>query len=270
MPGAGVLPAIIILLLSLASPAAAKQAAFTLQSDTIRTEVGDLLAQADGAQRSFNNRKALALYSEALSIESRNADILWRVSRSYIEVGEHLPSATDQDRHKQLEMYEEALAAAARSIAADDDNSMAYTYHAIALSRVALFKGFWEYVGILKDTRKDLQKAIAIDSTNHLAYYALGMACFRGSERPWIFRWPLGIAWANTEQALRNFKKASTLRGDLIKYQLACARVLVAEGEYESARGYLNHIPNLQTLEEDDEQCRREAQELLDRIKDED
>ena len=269
MPGVGVVPAIIILLLFASSPAAAKQAAFTLEPDTIKTEVGDLIAQADGAQRNFNNRKALALYSEALAIESRNADILWRVSRSYLEVGEHLPSATDQDRTKQLEMYEEALAAAARSITADDDNSMAYTYHALALSRVGLFKGFWEYVGILKDTRKDLKKAIAIDSTNHLAYYALGMACFRGSERPWIFRWPLGIAWANTEQALRNFEKASILRGDLIKYQLACARVLVTEGEYDRARVYLDRIPELQTLEEDDEQCRREAKELLDRIKDE-
>jgi len=270
MPGGGVVPAIIILLLSLPSPAAAQQAALTLAPDTTRTEVGDLIAQADGAQRNFNNRKALALYSEALAIESRNPDILWRVSRSYLEVGEHLPSATDQDRQKQLEMYEEALAAAARSIAADDDNSMAYTYHAIALSRVGLFKGFWEYVGILKDTRKDLKKAIAIDSTNHLAYYALGMACLRGSERPWIFRWPLGIAWANTEQALRYFEKASMLRGDLIKYQLACARVLVTDGEYDRARVYLRRISELQTMEEDDEQYRREATELFDRIKDED
>ena len=59
------------------------------------------------------------------------------------------------------------------------------------------------------------------------------------------------------------------LRGDLIKYQLACARVLVTEGEYDRARVYLDRIPELQTLEEDDEQCRREAKELLDRIKDE-
>ena len=237
--------------------------------DSTRSQVSVLLAQADGAVRDFDNKRALALYSEALAMESGNADILWRISRSFVDIGEHLPSATDAEKQKQLEMYEHALEIAGESVAADDKNSMAYTYHAIALSRVALFKGFWEYVGILKDIKVDLEKAIALDSTNHLAYYSLGMACLKAAERPWIFRWPMGIGWANTARALKNLEKAASLRQDMIRYQLASARALVEEGDYPSARVRLLQIPLLRTRDENDEQYRREARELLDRIKDE-
>ena len=225
--------------------------------------------QAEGAQRGFDSRKALVLYSEALTLESMNAEILWRMSRAYVDVGEHLPSVTDDEKQKQLAMYERALKTAAQGIAADGNNSMAYTCHAIALGKVAHFKGFWEYVGMLKDMKLDLEKAIALDSANHLAYYALGMACLKGSERPWMFRWPLGIGWANTERALKDLEKATSLRQDLIRYQLACARASVEEGNYDHARAHLLRIPLLQTQEEDDEQYRREAKELFERIKDE-
>ncbi|MBI2618588.1 MAG: hypothetical protein HYW57_00730 [Ignavibacteriales bacterium] len=229
--------------------------------------VTDLLAQAnDLAQNRFDNKKALALYSEALLLESANSEILWRISRSYIEIGEHLPTLSDEDKEEQLRMYEKGLEFADRSVAANPMSSMAFTTRAIARGRVALFTGLWGSVGMMKDIRADLHQALAFDSTNHLAFYALGATHMKVIEKPWILRWPLGLGWGSRGRAIALFEQAIVLKWDFIGYRLACARAYFEEGDYGRARAHLSLIPMLPTQDEDDGRYRAEARELLTRI----
>jgi len=210
-------------------------------------------------------------FSESLlTIEAGNADLLWHISQAYVDIGEHLPTASDEEKDLQLAAYEKALDFAGRSVIADPRNSMALTRRAIAVGHISLFKGLWETVGLLKDMRSDLDRAVAIDSTNHLGIFWLGRTHMRVTDRPWIFRWPLGLGWGSRTEALRLFERAIGLRGDIIEYRIEYAKGLVDEGEYEKARVQLLLIPNLPTQDEDDERYRREAHELYALIKDED
>ncbi len=239
-----------------------------VSDSALANPVPDLLAEAnDLAQNRFENTKALALYSEALLYESTHAEILWRISRSYVDIGEHIIPLTEEDEERQLGMYEKAFAFADRSVAVDPKSSMAFTRRAIARSRVALFTGFWGSVGMMKDIRADLEQAIALDSTNHLAFYALGATHVKVIEKPWILRWPLGLGWGNREEAGVMFQRAIDLKPDFVCYRLAGAREYVEEGEYEKARAHLSLIPMLPNQDEDDERYRLEAKELLTRIK---
>ncbi len=232
-------------------------------------QVHALLAEAnDVALNQFDSRRALALYSEALSLTGMDAEILWRISRAYIDIAEQLPADTDEEQEAQLSMFEKALEFAEKSATVDPGNSMALTQRAIARVRVTLYKGLWESVGLLNRVREDLEQALQLDSTNHLAYYTLAATHMKVIEKPWIIRWPLGLGWGDRDVAIALFESAIALRWDLISYRLACARAYVEEGEYERARAHFSLIPMLRPQNRGDDNARREAFATLDRIRD--
>jgi len=238
--------------------------------DSVHYVARDLIRQGTVfADTYFDNRTALSFYNRALKLESTNSELLWHISQAYVDIAEHLPAVSDEEKEAQLAMFEQALEFSEKSVTADTSNSMALTRRALARNRVSLFQGFWGTVGLYKKSRADLIKAIELDSLNDLAHFVLGMTHQHVAEKPWILRWPLGLAWASHAKALQHLEKAVMIRGDMIEYRLEFARALIEEEDYEQARTQLRVIPNLPTHDEDDDQFRREARELLESIKDE-
>jgi FimV-like protein len=232
------------------------------------SRVDQLIAQGNNfSEKAFENQKALDIYQQALVLEPNNYEILWRISRSLVDLGEHLPSGTDAEKAKQLEMYEKSREFANKAIAANANGAMGYTRRAIANGRIALFKGVWESLDLVKQVKADCEKAIALDPNDAASYYVLGRTHMKVCEKPKIVRWPLGLGWANLDDAVKNLEKAISLRSGFIMYHLDCARAYVEDSEYEKARTHLNTIPSLATMDEDDGQFRKEAADLLEKIK---
>jgi tetratricopeptide (TPR) repeat protein len=232
------------------------------------SRVDQLIAQGNNySEKAFENQKALESYQAALALEPNNYEILWRISRSLVDLGEHLPSGTEAEKAKQLEMYEKSREFANKAIAANANGAMAYTRRAIANGRIALFKGVWESLDLVKQVKADCEKSIALDPNDAAAYYVLGRTNMKVCEKPKIVRWPLGLGWANLDDAAKNCEKAITLRPNFIMYHLDCARVYVEQDEYDKARAHLNAISSLATMDEDDGQFRKEATELLEKIR---
>lgn len=224
----------------------------------------------DFSERLFKNQNALQSYLAALTLEPNNDEILWRISRTYVDIGEHLPVATDEEKKEQLATYEKALEYANKALAANSRCSMAFVRRAIANGRIALFKGVWESLDLVKQAKVDLERAIELDGANGSAYYVLGRTHAKVSERPRIVRWPLGLGWASLDDAVEKYERAIALRPNFIMYRLDCARAYVELDEYEKAREHLKRISTLPTMDEDDELFRKEAGELLERIRDKD
>lgn len=231
--------------------------------------VAQLVAEGnDYSEKQFDNQKALDRYLQADAISPRNSEILWRISRAYVDIGEHLPSGTDAEREQQLQTYQKSLNYADSAVAADPKNSMAYCRRAIATGRVALFRGVFSVGGLVNSTRDDCEKAVALDPANAAAYYVLGRAHAKLVEKPKIFRWPLGLGWGNIDDAIKNYEKAVSLRPGFIMYHLDAARAYVENDDYAKAKEQLKVIPTLTKEDEDDDQFRKEAAELMDQIKD--
>jgi len=232
------------------------------------SKVDKLIAQGNEcSEKTFENQKAIQAFEAALAIEPNNYEALWRLSRSLIDFGEHLPAGTDQEKAKQLQTYEKSLEVANKAIAANANGSMGYTRRAIANGRIALFKGVWESPSLVKQAKADCEKALALDVNNAAAYYVLGRTHMKVSEKPRIVRWPLGLGWANLDESVKNFEKSIVIRPEFIMYRLDCARAYVELDEFGKARTHLTAIATLPTQDEDDAQFRKEAQELLDKIK---
>ncbi len=228
-----------------------------------------LISEGDEySEKKFDNYKALEKYLEAYKIDPKNYDILWKLSKVYVDIGEHLPANTKEEKKKQLETYQKALEFAELAIQVNPNGSMGYTRRAIALGRIALFKGVWESIDLVKKVKEDCEKAIQLDTQNSVAYYVLGRTHAKLSERPKLFRIPLGLGWASYNEAIKNFEKAISLRPDFIMYRLDAGKAYIEVKNYKKAKEHLTIIETLPTLDEDDPQFRNEAKELLEKIKD--
>jgi FimV-like protein len=157
---------------------------------------------------------------------------------------------------------------AKKAIAVNPNGAMGYTREAIANGRIALFRGVFESLSLVKQTRADCEKAISLDATEPAAYYVLGRTNAKLCEKPKFVRWPLGIGWANMDDAIKNYEKSIELRPNFIMYRLDCARAYVEMDEFKKAREHLVKIASLPKEDEDDDVFRKEASELLDKIKD--
>jgi tetratricopeptide (TPR) repeat protein len=203
-----------------------------------------------------------------LALSQDNYEILWRLSRTYVDIGEHLPAKTDAEKQKQLEFYEKSLDFAKKAIATNPKGAMGYTREAIANGRIALFRGVFESLSLVKQVKADCEKAISIDSTEPAAYYVLGRTHVKLCEKPKFVRWPLGIGWANMDDGIKNIEKSIELRPSFIMYRIDCARAYVEIDEYGKAREHLTKIATLPKEDEDDDIFKKEAIELLEEIKD--
>jgi tetratricopeptide (TPR) repeat protein len=242
------------------------------QTNTVHQDqllIQRLLNEGDHlSQTLFAHKEALEMYIKALALAPDDYEVLRRISREYVYIGDHLPAQTDDEKYLQLDVYKKALDYANKAIAAKPDSSLGYTRRAIANGRIALFQIGWESIDLAKRIKSDLERAIEIDSTNDVAWYVLGRTHFKISEWPKILRWPFGLGWANRESALTNFEKAITLNPDFIMYRLVCARVYIALGRYSEARAHLARILSLPKIYEDDDQFRKEATQLIESIRD--
>lgn len=257
---------IILILLSVLSlialPLSAQQPAPA--SDKLAT----LIAEGnDLSAKQFDNAGALAKFTEALALAPNNYEVLWLLSRTLVDIGEHMPAKTDAEKAAQLKEYEKSLDYANKAIAANPAGSMGYTRRAIVNGRVALFKGVWESLDLVKQVRADAEKAIGLDANNAAAYYVLARTHAKVSEKPRVVRWPLGLSWASYDDAAKNFEKAISLRPEFIMYRLDAARTYVELDEYAKAKEQLTKITTLAKADEDDDTFRKEAADLAEKIK---
>ncbi len=230
--------------------------------------VNTLIRQGDEySEKQFDNQNALKAFQDAAALAPNDYDVLWRLSRTYVDIGEHMPAKSDAEKEAQLKTYEKALDAAETAVTANPNGAMGYTRRAIARGRIALFRGIWESIDLVKQTRADCEKAIALNPNEAAAYYVLGRTHAKVCEKPKIVRWPLGLGWANMDESVKNYEKSIALRPDFIMYRLDCARAYVEMDEYAKAREQLAIIPTLPKKDEDDDQFRKDAAALMEEIK---
>lgn len=239
-----------------------------IYSQNKNLKIEQLISEGDYfAEKTFENQKALEKYLEALNLAPRNYELYWKISRCYVDIGEHLSADTPEEKNQQEVFYKKALSYADSAVQVNPKGSMGYTRRAIAYGRIALFKGIWDNIGIVKRTKSDLDKAIELDSNNATAYYVLARTHTKVSEKSKVIRWPLGLGWANLEDAIKYYEKAISLRPDFIMYRLDAAKAYIQLEDFAKAKKHLYEIASLPTQDEDDDNFRKEATELMMKIK---
>ena len=234
-------------------------------------QIEKLIDEGDKFTDSFDNKSALDKYLQADKISSKNWDILWRISRSYVNIGTHMPESTGDQKDAQLAVFQKALSYADMSVTLGSDKSITYVRRAIANGRIALFKGVFTVGGVVNSVKSDCEKAIKLNNGGNyvqgLAHYVLARTNAKISEKWAPARAVLGLGWADNEIAIKEFKTAISLYPNFRMFYIDYARSLIKEDDYGAARDMLNKCISSPKHEEDDDSRLAEAKQMLNEIK---
>jgi FimV-like protein len=235
--------------------------------------VNDMLKQADAAAASFDNQKALTILQEAEKNEPGNWEILWRISRTYVDIAEHMPSQTGDQKDVQLAVYEKALNYADKAVLLKPNQSITYLRRAIANGKIALFKGVFSVSSVVNQVKEDCENAIKLNTGGNyvqgLAHHVLGRTHSKISEKWAPARTVLGLGWADSDIGIKELKKACELYPDFRMFYFELAKAYISDDDYEQARVNLKKVIESPEQDEDDKTLLAEAKKLLNEIKNE-
>lgn len=245
---------------------------FLLLSININSQsIEEILKEADKHVAEFNNQAALDLLLDAEKKYPDNYEILWRISRSYVDIAEHMPDKTSAQKDEQENIFNKAFEYADRSVKLAPDQSITYVRRAIANGKIALFEGVFSAIGTVKDVKADCEKAIQIGNGGNyvqaLAHYVLGRTHMKVCEKAYLVRLPLGLGWGDMDDAIRNLETAVKLRPNFRMFYLDLAKAYIEEDETEKAKDTLMKIEKAPAADEDDVAVLAESKKLLEQIK---
>ncbi len=232
-----------------------------------------LLEEGEKYYKQFNNEKALEVFKKAEKIDANNPEVLWKLSRTYVDIADRMPTSTGEQEDAQLAVFQKALDYADKSIKQKPDQSAGLLRRAIANGKIALFKGVFSVAGVVNSVRADVEKAIQLGNGGNfiqgVAHYVLGRTHAKTSEKWKPARAILGLGWADNEIALTEYKKAIEIYPGYMMFYVDYANSLIREDDYKTAREMLNKALTCQFQHQDDEKRLAEAKKTLVDIKDE-
>jgi tetratricopeptide (TPR) repeat protein len=243
-----------------------------LATPVLAQTAAEHIQAGDQAYAAFDDVKALEHYQEALKLEPNNYGGLWKASRAIVDIADVIP-ATDKDvKERQKEMYTEAVALARKAVAANPNDTWGHFQYAAANGKRLLLLGKKEQIDASKAVRAEIDKAIELDATNHLAWHALGRWHRRMDEIGGAKRFFGGIIYGSipkgsfdeSEKALR---KAIELRPDYVIHYLELGRTLAALKKYDAAAEAFRKCIDLPKSSSKDDVVKAEAKTELAALK---
>jgi tetratricopeptide (TPR) repeat protein len=234
-------------------------------------DVPALIAESDKYSEAFDNQRSLDAIRKAEARDPNNYAVLWRYSRVLVDIAEHLPSSTDKQRDDQLAMFQRSMNYAERAVKVNPKGMMGYLRRAIANGRIALFKGVFTVIGLVKDVKQDLEKAIKLNNETPyqqaLAHYVLGRTHAKVCEKAYLVRLPLGLGWGDRDIAAAEYEKAISMDPNFIMFRVDAARNYIEMDEEDKAMAHLARVAQLPVRDEDDPGLKKEAARLLAELK---
>ena len=219
--------------------------------------------KGDSAYDAFQNELALKNYLKAIELDPLNYDAAWKLSRSYVDIGE------DLEGDQKAGYYQKGETFARKATSLNPEGSMGHLSLSIALGRVALDAGPKQRIKMSKEIKKEADLAIKYDATNDIAYHVLGRWNRKLANLSWIEK---GFAnmflggvpeGASNEEAVKDFKKAIDLNPAYINHYLELAKTYIMMDKENLAIPELKKCLELKVFDSDDPKYKNEAKELL-------
>jgi tetratricopeptide (TPR) repeat protein len=219
-------------------------------------------ARADSARAEKLYELELASLMSARAEDSTRVEVLWRLNRTFVELGE---IATEKKQKRRF--YEEAMRYGEAAIAADSTLAVAYTWLAIAEGTTASVVGFKQRVKLSWQVRDHALRATELDPDNDVPYHVLGrwtfeVASIGGLKRTMANLFFGKLPEATYEESIEYFKRAIEIH-DLIHHRLELAKVYIKLGRVDEARATLEHALILEGEKRLDDRYKSEARKML-------
>lgn len=230
------------------------------------------IGEGDAAYAKFDDQTALEHYQAALKLEPANYEALWKASRAMVDIADVIP-ATDKDvKARQMKLYTDATALARKAVGANPNDTWGHFQLAAANDKRLLMLGKKEQIEASKQVKAEIDKAIELDPTNHLAYHALGRWHRRMDEIGGAKRFFGGIIYGSIPkgsfaESEKNLRKAIELHPEYVNHYLELGRTLVAEKKTDEAAQSFQKAIDLPKTTSKDDVLKAEAKAELAKLK---
>jgi tetratricopeptide (TPR) repeat protein len=227
----------------------------------------DHIALGDKDHAAMNAPSALHHYEEAIKLDPRNYEALWKATREAVDVGEFNSDDKERDR-----LYALAEQYARRAVEANPNDAEGHFNLARALGRKALSLGKRDQVKYAGDVRVQALEALKLDPKHAGALHVMGMWNYNvmqlsGMTRFFAKTFLGGKVFdsANWDDAQKYMEESAANDPTRLVHHLDLARVYKARDEKEKARAAYDATIKGTPTEYNDKKYQAEA---ADEIKD--
>jgi hypothetical protein len=190
---------------------------------------------------------AEASFLSVLATSADSAEILWKLARTNVCIGDVAGEG------QKLELYRRAEMFAARCIGADSASSEGHAWRAAALGNIAVFEGSKTKVQLCNIIKAELDESIRLKSDNDIAYSILGSFYTALGNVSWLERRLAAIflgslpdgGYVDAERALR---KAIVISPRVIRHHAALGELYVQEERTQEALVEFRQVVSLPVL----------------------
>jgi tetratricopeptide (TPR) repeat protein len=233
----GVLPMLVSFVLPRRAIAGAALAIAALPALAAAQSAADHIAMGDRDHTAMNAPSALHHYQEAIKLDPKSYEALWKATREAVDVGEYAPAAQRDSLYTEAEQY------ARRAVEANPQDAEGHFHLARALGRKALSLGKRDRVRYAGDVRTQALEALKLDPKHPGALHVMGMWNYNVMSLSGMTRFMaknfLGgkvFDSANWNDAQRYMEESVAADPERLVHNLDLARVYAARGNTAKAR----------------------------------
>ena len=226
------------------------------------------LDAADHAFKSLQYEAADSLYNVVIQDGKESAALYWKLARLNITIAEAIPPG---EREKRMPYYSKAVEYGRKAVQLDENNASAHTWLAAALALKADKIGSKEKLNRAAEIKRELDKALALNPNDDVAWSMLGSYNFEVSKIGWFSRM-MGNTFVgqmpkgSRDEAEKNFKKAISLNPRVIRHYHELALLYLEENRKPEALNALRMAATKPVLMKSDTRRLREIKRLIARL----
>ena len=181
-------------------------------------ELISAVESGDAAFMRLDYPAAILVYDSLQTIMPNNAETLWRLARVHVCLGDITP------RDQREPLYRKAEAYARHAIQVDSVNGFGYTWLAAALGNIAMYEGSKTKIKLSYEIKEKLDRAIALNQGDDIAYSILGSFYRALGNISWIEKQLANIFLGSLpdggyEEAEASLKEAIRLAPNVIRHR---------------------------------------------------
>lgn len=222
-------------------------------------------ARVDSLHRAGQYEAAMEALEARRSSSSEDPDVLWRIARVRLDRAKESLSGEAQN-----EAYEQAMKEAQTAVELAPNSGNAHLALAMAAGRVGLNAGTRRKVELSRSVKEHVDRAIALDPQNDLAYHVRGRWHYEVSDLGWVARTIVktvygGLPDASFEKAARDLQKAIQVH-ERVAHHLELGKAYLKLDQEKKARTHFQKAVDLPAKDPSDPRYKEEARQLLKEV----
>ncbi len=243
------------------------------EENKISADIAQLHKNAERWYFQFKPKEAAAELQKILQADGRNFEALIKLARAYIDIGDAIAESGSNWQERKLKEYSVAEDYARKALKLDPNSTWSHFWVAASVGSVAGVAPVAKQVELSAEIRDAVEKALVLDPKNGAACHLYGVWQRKVVEIGGASRMFASLFFAKSvpqgslEKSIEYLKKAVALNPTYIASRLELARSHTAKKEWPAARTLLKSIPEIPIQYSEDAKHKRDAEELLDEIK---